>query len=103
MSGRFVLLSDHFFYFGDQPIALPEELLGIVKQGQGHRSDDNAEYVDDFVNWIHSLGYSPATLIGMPQMWLQSNSHPICNPCTIDRRKPVTDRTEPEVKRHKSC
>jgi hypothetical protein len=103
LGGRYVLLSDHFFYFGDQPVALPETLLGIVKQGQGHRSGDNSKYVDDFVNWIHSMGYSPATLVGKPQTWSQSNSQPICNPCTIDRRKAVTDRVEPKVLRRKSC
>jgi len=104
LGGHYVLLSDHFFYFGDQPVALPKELEDIAQQQQGHRSEANDTYFDAFVRWIHSLGYSPATLIGKPQRWLQqSNSQPICNPCTIDRRKAVTDRTEPEVKRHKSC
>ncbi len=55
VSGRFVLLSNHFFYFGDQPIALPEALQKIVRQGQGHRSDKNEEYIDAFVDWIESL------------------------------------------------
>ncbi len=55
LHGSFALLSDHFFYFGDQPIALPEALLGIVKQGQSHRSDENDKYFDDFVRWIDGI------------------------------------------------
>ncbi|MFL5660153.1 MAG: hypothetical protein ACJ8BW_02250, partial [Ktedonobacteraceae bacterium] len=57
LNGYYVLLSNHFFYFGDSPALLPEALLGIVKQGQGHKSRANAPYFDDFVRWIHSLGY----------------------------------------------
>src|ERR1700682_731751 len=37
LSGEYVLLSDHFYYFGDQPQPLPDDLLPIVKQGQGQR------------------------------------------------------------------
>jgi Nucleotide modification associated domain 2 len=80
LSGEYVLLSNHFFYFGDQPVALPEALLGIVKQGKGHRSRSNTPYVDDFVRWIHSLGYSPAALIGDPQWWLLPNPQAPCDP-----------------------
>jgi hypothetical protein len=68
LSGAYVLLSNHFFYFGDQPVALPEALREIVLQGPSHRSRANDPYVDDFVRWIHSLGYSSAELIGKPQM-----------------------------------
>lgn len=56
LGGRWVLLSDHFFYFGDRPVALPEALLGIVKRGQGHRSTANVPFVEDFVRWIGGLG-----------------------------------------------
>jgi len=52
LSGGWVLLSDHFFYFGDGPIALPEALLGIVKKGQCHKSSSNTPYFDCFVRWI---------------------------------------------------
>jgi Nucleotide modification associated domain 2 len=74
LSGGWVLLSDHFFYFGDRPIVLTKELLGIVKQGQGHKSTFNMPYVDEFIRWIHSLGYPPASLIGKPQLWLNAQS-----------------------------
>jgi Nucleotide modification associated domain 2 len=85
LSGGWVLLSDHFFYFGDRPIALPEELLGIVKQGQGHKSTSNIPYVDEFIRWIRSLGYPPETLIGKPQLWL--NSQAPFGACATRRRQ----------------
>src|SRR5689334_20890839 len=34
LSGLQVLLSDHFYYFGDNPQPLPDDLLPIVRQGQ---------------------------------------------------------------------
>lgn len=87
LSGGFVLLSNHFFYFGDRPVTLPDTLLGIVKQGQGHRSIANAPYVPDFIRWIHSLGYAPATLIGKPQWWSQLDFQDTCGPCAVGRKQ----------------
>ena len=98
VSGRFVLLSDHFFYFGDQPIALPEALLGIVKQGQSHRSDENDKYFDDFVRWIDGLGYPPASLIGKPQWWSKQNAQASCSPCATGRQQETeADLAEPDA------
>ncbi len=93
LSGKCVLLSDHFFYFGDRPVALPEELLGIVKQGQGHRSHANESYVNDFIHWIHSLGYPPATPVGAPQLEIAAESpSSVCGP--RDRKEDETDLEE---------
>lgn len=55
LSGEFVLLSDHFYYFGSQPVPLPGHLLKIVKKGQGHKSKSNAPYVEEFIKWITSF------------------------------------------------
>jgi len=52
LGGQFTLLSDHFYYFGDKPEPLPENLLKIVHQGQGHKSIAIQEYLYDFINWI---------------------------------------------------
>lgn len=51
-NGENVLLSDHFYYFGNKAVDLPEYLLSIVKQGQGHRSRSNADFAGEFINWI---------------------------------------------------
>jgi hypothetical protein len=67
LGGKCVLLSQHFYYFGDHAVALPPELLGIVKQGQGHRSWSNEPYADRFVDWIQSTGSGPG-IHGQPQL-----------------------------------
>jgi hypothetical protein len=68
LRGRHALLSEHFFYFGDKPERLPNDLLPIVRQGQGHQCNLNAPYFERFLAWIHSLGYKPNTLMGRPQL-----------------------------------
>jgi hypothetical protein len=55
LGGQFALLSDNFYYFGSKPLQLPDHLLGIVKQGQGHKSTSNAPYFELFLNWISSF------------------------------------------------
>jgi hypothetical protein len=102
LSGGWVLLSDHFFYFGDKPIDLPQEILGIVKQGQGHRSNSNAPYFNKFVQWIHSLGYPPGSLIGKPQMW-QNVEVPLGACATGRRQESEADLAEPEAPSRKRC
>lgn len=52
LGGKFTLLSDHFYYFGDKPEPLPHYLTAIVRQGQGHKSTVNQPYFHDFVDWI---------------------------------------------------
>lgn len=69
LSGRFALLSDHFFYFGRNAVALPEDLCPIVKEGQGEKSNANAPYFDRFVEWIEALGYPPGSVLGDPITW----------------------------------
>lgn len=66
LGGEFTLLSKHFYYFGDRPIALPGSLSPIVRQGQGHRVRLNEPYFDEFVDWITSLGHSLNCIAGKP-------------------------------------
>ena len=67
LSGQNALLSDHFYYFGDNPIRLPDHLLPIVHPTQGHKSRANEQYAEDFVKWIEGLGCPPNHLLGEPQ------------------------------------
>lgn len=68
LSGKNALLSDHFYYFGDEAIELPEELVAIAQNRQGHRVRLNAEYVAPFVEWIEGLGHPPCSILGSPLM-----------------------------------
>lgn len=54
LSGKNALLSNHFYYFGNNPQKLPNNLFPIIKRGQGHKSDSNDDYFDAFVDWIES-------------------------------------------------
>jgi Nucleotide modification associated domain 2 len=68
LSGENALLSDHFYYFGDNPVELPEYLRPIIKSRRGHKSELNNPHVAAFVNWIEGLGYEPNALHGKPQI-----------------------------------
>jgi hypothetical protein len=68
LGGVNVLLSDHFYYFGNNSERLPDHLLPIVHQTQGHKSHANEEFAHPFVQWIDGLGIVPASLCGEPQM-----------------------------------
>ena len=66
LDGEYALLSTCFYYFGDQAIALPEHLLPIAQNQQGHRRQLNAPYLDAFVLWINGLGMTPGSCMGSP-------------------------------------
>jgi hypothetical protein len=105
LSGEYVLLSDYFFYFGDQPVPLPKALLRIVKQGQGHRSSANAPYVNDFIRWIDSLKskYPLAEPIGNPQWW-KRNFQASCVACATGRQQEAeADLAEPDTPCNNPC
>lgn len=80
LNGRYVLLSDHFYYFGDHPIELPEELLPIIKVGPGHKSHTNDPYEREFIRWIEGLGLEPNRPLGNPQIDLRAHAEPD-DPC----------------------
>ena len=66
LRGEYALLSEEFYYFGSQPAELPEQLIPIVKNGQGHRSTSNDDYLNDFLAWLKGLGLTPNQLYGKP-------------------------------------
>jgi len=86
LSGQNVLLSSHFFYFGDHAVPLPENLLPIVKQGQGHRSWSNQPYVSDFVKWLEKLSLAPG-VHGEPQLDLFDNDDSVRSCALADARE----------------
>jgi len=68
LDGKNALLSQRFYYFGDQPVLLPAHLRPIVHQTQGHKSRANAQYAAEFVHWVEGLGLEPNGLFGEPQL-----------------------------------
>lgn len=54
LKGKYALLSDHFWYFGNKPIKLPDNLSNIMHPSPNHKSKENTKYISDFVKWIES-------------------------------------------------
>jgi hypothetical protein len=67
LRGKYTLLSDHFYYFGDNPEPLPDFLLPIVKQGQGHKSISNNPHIHKFIDWIMTKTKAKNTIFSQPQ------------------------------------
>jgi hypothetical protein len=100
LGGKYVLLSDNFYYFGDNAPMLPRHLMAIVKQGQSHRCPLNDPYVNDFLQWIESLAYEPNTILGDPQRWDIKGLARSCGPAQRSHQLPpgshVTEHYWPE-------
>ena len=84
LDGKHALLSDEFYYWGDQAIDLPECLHPICHPMQGHKSNANAPHIPEFLTWLESLGLPKNTLVGRPQLQghiLASARAGVCAPC----------------------
>jgi len=68
LGGKYALISNHFFYFGDKPLKLPNRLRPIIHATQGHKSNSNQPYLEEFVKWISNCGFKPNKLYGEPQL-----------------------------------
>ncbi len=70
VGGLNALLADEkFFYFGENPVELPADLLGIRHPTQGHKVHLNDPYKHAAVEWMEGgfgLGRVPRTLYGQP-------------------------------------
>jgi hypothetical protein len=66
LGGKYVLLSKHFYYFGNSPIEIPDFLEPIIHRTQGHRVRLNQKYLPVFIKWIKSLRLKPNKLYGQP-------------------------------------
>jgi hypothetical protein len=85
LRGENVLISTDFYYFGSRAIRLPDYLLPICHQTQGHRSDSNSPYCNQFVSWLRGLRLSPGQLYGWPDFMVDWAVIASCGGCTIRR------------------
>ena len=83
LSGKNALISRDFYYFGSRAKPLPDELLPICHQTQGHRSASNDPYVERFVAWIRSVVPAPGQLYGWPDFILEWNAEPSHRSCAV--------------------
>lgn len=80
LSGKNVLLSNDFYYFGSRAKELPDYLRPIYHQTQGHRSTSNAPYFEQFVAWVRSLAPAPGQY-GWPDFIVQWGNIESCGGC----------------------
>jgi hypothetical protein len=83
MSGKYVLLSTHFWYFGRNAIAVPDFMKNLIRFGRGHRSQSNAAWVDEFHEWVQNFTSEPNQLYGLPieESYDQSKFDDSVTPC----------------------
>jgi len=54
LSGRNVLIAEHFYYFGNDAIDMPLEYRSLVARGRGHRCNFNPALVAEFTVWLQA-------------------------------------------------
>lgn len=52
LSGENALISNHFYYFGEHPVPLPEDLYPLIKKSQGHKIVRNPALIARFEEWV---------------------------------------------------
>ncbi len=67
LGGKRTLLSEHFYYFGDNPIEIPDRFRSMIKQSQGHKSNANDFIKEEFVFWLENQNFIINHLYGEPQ------------------------------------
>lgn len=68
-SGKNVLISQKFYYFGDKAPTIPNEFLGICHTGIGEKKFENEIIGDNFINWV-STNFKTG-VHGDPLNWLE--------------------------------
>ena len=73
LSGVNCLLSENYYYFGNEAVELPSNLEKIVKRGQAHQSNANAKFFDDFLLWIKQFKTYHNSDKAYPNEWIRQN------------------------------
>lgn len=55
LSGLNALISNHFYYFGEEPRPLPDYLKAIIKKNQGHLKIEKIDLIEKFEKWINQF------------------------------------------------
>lgn len=68
LKGKKVLLSNHFYYFGEKAKRIPKRLQVMIKSGQKHKKIEDAKFIEKFENWIKEERFQKNKLYGKPQL-----------------------------------
>ena len=52
LKGKNALLSNHFYYFGEEPRTIPIEMQALIKKGRGHKILRDGNLIKKFEDWI---------------------------------------------------
>lgn len=55
LGGQRSLISNEFYYFGEEARLIPKELKEIIKKSQGHLKIEKPELVEQFIRWIKTF------------------------------------------------
>ncbi len=77
LGGQFSLLSKHFYYFGDEPRPLPQELKHIIRRGQKHLVFDDPATIKKFEEWVSK--FTKNKLYSQPQLRFEFDLAPSDN------------------------
>lgn len=55
LGGHNSLISNHFYYFGEEARPIPDSLKRIIKKNQGHLKIENQDLINEFETWIFSF------------------------------------------------
>jgi Nucleotide modification associated domain 2 len=84
LSGKRILVSETFAYFGSKPLTLPTELQSLIV-GRGHRSKFSDETKASFVRFAGTVGFG---VHAAPRQWTQGDdSWMKGSGCTTRKRK----------------
>lgn len=67
LSGKFTLLSQHFFYFGKAAVEIPGVYGSLIRNQIGHQVFEPSEQIYGLINWLESE-YELNKLYGDPQL-----------------------------------
>lgn len=67
LSGKYVLISQNYWYFGEDAISIPKVFLSLADVKRGHKNFDNKQFIQKFSNWLFSLPQSG--YIGKPYLF----------------------------------
>ena len=67
LPGKYVLISNEFWYFGERAVPLPQEFLSLANVVRGYKIINKEEFINRFSDWLRALPQSG--YIGKPYMF----------------------------------
>jgi hypothetical protein len=72
IKGEFVLISNHFYYFGSYSVKLPKAFLSIANKGRNVKKIKDAELATAFTQWVEA-NFREGYIYGNPNNWSDYN------------------------------